>query len=645
MPQEVQQPPRKLGFLAILLITINSIMGTGIFFLPAVGAREAGLFSLFSWGIMGLIAIYFSMIFAELVGIFPREGGVYEYAKEAFGRFPSFLLGWMTLIAANVTIAMLIVGAITYIGPFLPSSALIVISLLFIFLFNFMAFKGLKTGTTMLLAFALITLGSVLGLLIPGLLGFDKANFTGWLAHPAAAGQPFWGLASLVFVTIFFIAETFFGWETSTFLAEKVRNPRKLMPRVMVTATVIIAVVSFLFVVSSFNIIPWQVFGQSLTPLSDLAAKVYGASAVPVYSLLVYLAIIGSVAGWIVASPNLIVALARDKLFITQLAKIHPKNETPYKAILFQTVFTSILVVIGAGNYETLLHMLVPLVLVLYASVVLSLIVIRRKVPRGDRPYVAPLGKAGPVLLILFTLGLILMWVVREHAAVQTLSLLGSFVLFGVPIYLMLFFYYDSHATIRFKNETAYLSFVVERLFFPHHVQRRFLANAQISGNVVLEVGASSGLVSKAIHRKGPAHQIIIEQPGPLPRLIRRRLGKAKHEVVVIEDEHIHRRLHPDVREVEEVFSFGILTSLEDEREYLRQLAKVMPLGSRIHFFDYVDMYKVIPNKEIVSDLEALKGVFRDAGFAVSITKRKGVLWNYLIIDGIRSDDPETVYI
>ena len=114
---------------------------------------------------MGIIAIYFSMIFAELVGMFPKEGGVYEYAKEAFGQFPSFLLGWMALIAANVTIAMLVVGAIKYIGPILPESLLITFSIAFIVIFNYIAYRGLKTGAVMLVVFAFITLISLFGII------------------------------------------------------------------------------------------------------------------------------------------------------------------------------------------------------------------------------------------------------------------------------------------------------------------------------------------------------------------------------------------------------------------------------------------------------------------------------------------------
>jgi len=109
---------RELSFKAILLITINSIIGTGIFFLPSVGTKYAGPMSIISWIIMSVIAIYISMCFAELVSMFPKAGGVYEYSKQAYGRFTSFLIGWITLIAGNITIVMLVVGAIQYILPY-----------------------------------------------------------------------------------------------------------------------------------------------------------------------------------------------------------------------------------------------------------------------------------------------------------------------------------------------------------------------------------------------------------------------------------------------------------------------------------------------------------------------------------------------
>ena len=315
-----------LSFRAILLITINSIMGTGIFFLPAVGAKFAGPASILSWVLLSIVAIYIGMCFAELSSMFPKAGGVYEFCKQAYGRFWSFIIGWITLIAGYITIAMLIVGAIHYLVPVDIPWIKISTSLLYIFVFNYIAFRGMKTSAFMLVTFAFITLGTLFALIIPGLFRLNIANFSPFFVFPASA----------TFVAIFFIAETFFGWETATFLAGETKDSKKVMPKALIYSTVIIAVICILFVVTSLGAINWSIFGESSTPLSDLGKLHYGNIGVPVFTILVYLAIIGSVAGWIVSAPRLILAMAEDKLFLSQFSKVHPKYFTPYKAILFQ---------------------------------------------------------------------------------------------------------------------------------------------------------------------------------------------------------------------------------------------------------------------------------------------------------------------
>ena len=83
-----------LSYRVILLITINSIIGSGMFFLPAIGAKYAGPASLISWGILSATAIYTAIVFAELVSMFPKAGGIYEFCKQAYGSFVSFMVGW-----------------------------------------------------------------------------------------------------------------------------------------------------------------------------------------------------------------------------------------------------------------------------------------------------------------------------------------------------------------------------------------------------------------------------------------------------------------------------------------------------------------------------------------------------------------------
>ena len=152
---------RVLGLPAVLLITINSIIGSGMFFLPGIAALYSGPSSIIAWVILAVIAVYTSMCFGELVSMFPTAGGIYEFSKQAYGRFTSFIIGWMAWLVGNITTAMLVVGAIQYLLPIAGvevTIAKITISIFWVIAFNAMAYRGMKTSSFMLITFSLITL-------------------------------------------------------------------------------------------------------------------------------------------------------------------------------------------------------------------------------------------------------------------------------------------------------------------------------------------------------------------------------------------------------------------------------------------------------------------------------------------------------
>ncbi|MGM5481651.1 MAG: amino acid permease, partial [Nanobdellota archaeon] len=373
----------------------------------------------------------------------------------------------------------------------------------------------------------------------------------------------------------------------------------------------------------------WSELASSITPLADLASAVYGPWIVPVYSILVYLAIIGSVAGWIVAAPNLLVALAKDKLFPPSFAKPHPKTGTPYKAIIFQTIVTSGLVMIGAGSYETLLHLLVPMLLVLYMSVVLSLLFIRKKHPAFDG-YIAPGGKFGPIALIFLTLGMIVMWAFNQSDAVHTLKIIGGFVLIGIPVFMLMNFHYNPHATVSFHEKTAELSRLFERLFLPKKIRRRLLYGLN-ERQRVLFLGAGSGLLIKELPHPDE-HITVIEHSSALAKKLTGRFPQIR----VINDHHAISRIHPSVETADVLISVSLLSHIQDISAYLKHIHDILPENAKIRFFDYADFYKVIPNS--IPSVAELREIFTQNGFAVKVEKIKGLFWSYLIVEGIKSE-------
>lgn len=630
---------KTLSFPVILIITINSIMGTGIFFLPALGAKLAGPMSLISWLIMAILAMGVSLIFAELVGMYPFAGGVYEYTKQAFGPLVSFLVGWLTMIAGNVTIAMLVVGAVQYLSPVLPSLIKIIISIGFILAFNFMAFRGMQTSAVMLVAFGIVTLLSVLGLTIPGLLHFNVNNFTPFATHPI----------SVMLLTVFFIAETFFGWETATFLAEETKDAKHVMPKAMWLGTLIIAIIVLTFVLSSLGSIHWTEFGLSETPLADLATLHYGGGATIIFSLLVYLSIIGSVAGWIVSAPRLLMSLAQDKLFIPHLADIHPRFKTPHKSILFQTILTSILVIIGAGSYETLLHLLLPIVLILYTTVIISFLLLRYKKPDQERPFKIWAGKTLGFVLIIVLISLIVTWVILDSGALHTLELAGGFLVLGVPIFFLLMFYYNPDAIILFMESFAHLHLLFEGINIPKKVRKEIVYSLpDLKGKKVLDFGSGVGTMSKHLmkHVGEDGHIIAIDMSKKNLNILEKRLKKRKHtNFTILHDPHQISRVHPDVPFIDIVVSVGMLSYIQDMKKVLKELHRLLPENGGICFVEYIDFFWFLPNAGWLKDEQKLLELFQETGFKVELVKTNGLFWKYLFIYGKKTRHMERVFI
>ena len=160
---------RVLGYKTILALTITSVMGSGMFFGAALGASYAGNASLISWIILGIIAVYISAFFGELVAMFPKAGGVYEFSKHAYNRFFSFLIGWTAWLVGNLTTALLVVAAIDYLIPDPGQFWLkIGISISFILILNIIAYFGIEASAFVLVLFAFVALSIILSVVIPG---------------------------------------------------------------------------------------------------------------------------------------------------------------------------------------------------------------------------------------------------------------------------------------------------------------------------------------------------------------------------------------------------------------------------------------------------------------------------------------------
>jgi basic amino acid/polyamine antiporter, APA family len=634
---------RSLGYATIVALSVTSMVGTGMFLGQGIASEISGNMSLISWGILSLISIYVAMCFGELASLFPNAGGVYEFAKQSYGRFFSFLIGWVTWLVGNITTAVVIVAAINYVVPsdytlpFLPHLSTDLIKILFavvfILLLNYVAYRGVEASAKVLIAFAAITIAVVLLLLIPGFTHVSASNF-----------HPFWQDTSvienwrLILLTLFFIMETYFGWEAATFLAEETKDPEQVIPRGILITTIIVSALGFLFAVVLLGSFPF-LQGQ---PLHELSNMIYGPQAWLGIKALVFIALLGSAAGGIVANPRLILALSRDKLFLNSLAQVHERFQTPHKAIMFQTIITIIIVIIGFGEYAMLLSMLVPLALIMYVAVLIAVPILRMKLPHITRLFKVPFGTVGPLIVSGFFISIIAAWLYSSPTSIETFKLLLSFVFFGVPIYLLLMFYYDPDVIVRLNDFFAYFTLAFERVLIPRKIEKHIFTHIQdIQGKTVLEFGCGVGTVTRELAAKaGPTGIIYATDVSYTSvKIANRRIARRGHiNVRFIHDIHQVNRVHHSIPNVDIIVSVGMLGYLQDIKKVLKEMNALMPEGGKIIFVDYVDLFKVIPNVSWLSHREELIELFRECGFSVKVEKIKGLLWNYMFISGIKSE-------
>ncbi len=664
---------KSLSMPVIVLITINSIVGSGMFFLPAIGARVAGPSSIIAWVILSLTYIMVAMAFGELGSMYPKAGGIYEFAKQAYGRFTSFFVGWVAWLISNITIAMLVVAAIRYLLPrntgvialpFGMSMNILLFKLLFsifwVLLFHLMAFRGMKTSAIMLVTFSIITMIILLFIAIPSIMHFNIHNLSPFFIKSGITDN-----IGVILLATFLISETFFGLESVLFLSEETENPRKTIPRALILGMLIISLLTIVLVISSLGAVDWRVFsgikslpgsealifgGKVNAPFAYLAWKFMGALGLKVITLGTYIVILGAAAGWVVTGPRLILALAKDRLFLSQFANIHEKYHTPYKAIIFQFFSTTLFIILSffGSGYETLLRLLIPLVLLTMAGVLLTLIILRRKKPDAERPFRLPGGSFTAFLLILGHLALIVAWLMKESDAWGIFKLGMSFIFVGLPVYLLIEFYYDPKMITEVNDIFAYFNFFTEKIAVPRWLKRDVIGElGELKNKIVLEYGCSVGTLTIELAKAvGPAGRVYaVDLSKNELKITRRRIERAVWEseervhgkVHVIHDPLQTTRVHPSIGYADAIVSIGMLSYIQDVNKVLREMNEILPDEGRICFVEYLNFFRIFPNVEWLNNENRVRETFRKNGFVVHVEKRKGKLWDYIMIYGMKT--------
>ena len=385
----------------------GTMIGAGIFILPAIAAEGAGPASSISFGIAGFVALLAALSLAELATGMPISGGSYHYVNRGLGSFFGSIVGWGMWTGLMFASAFYMVGFGQYIVEsvgFLDGRALIVlIGILGLGLIVGMNYYGteessgaqnLMIGTEFLIV--LIYTGV-------GLFFIETAN----LVDFAPTGP------SGIVATTGTVFVTFLGFEIIATVAGEIKKPGKLIPLTMVLSVVGVTILYMIIMIVSTGVIPYQELGGSLVPVADVAVVFLGSIGVVAIVFAAVIAAISSSNSSILAASRVLFAMGRDNLMSDWLNATHDRFHTPHRAIIATGGVTAGLIGIGL-EVEAIVALLAEVAsfsfLVTYGLVHISLVVFRRAdppaydpdfaVPRLLYPIVPILGVALSVFVI-----------------------------------------------------------------------------------------------------------------------------------------------------------------------------------------------------------------------------------------------------
>ena len=422
---------RSLGFTDLLLITIGTVIGSGIYLVPSLVLRQTaghtGL-ALTVWAVAGLLSLLGALTYAELGGMKPEAGGLYAYLRDAFGPLAAFLYGWAAfLVIASGSIAALAVAFATYLAPLLPfhvPAALIsVITIAVVAAINIRGTRGSATVQN-------YTTGAKFGaLLLLSLLLIVRGN--GGAGVPAAPIEvPNGSLAAGLGAAMIGVLWAYEGWQYVTFSAGEAKDPQRTFPRAISIATFLLIV---LYLVANFGYV--RALGpagaaNSQRVAADAIATILGPIAGAVVSALILVSIFSALNGLILTTPRMYYAMARDGVFFQRLATVHPRFGTPAFAILTLTAWGAILA--ASGTFSQLLTYAVFTGWIFYALGALAVIVLRRTEPNAARPFRVPGYPVTPLLFVIAAVLLVINTIVTQPG-ISSIGL--GFVALGAPAF------------------------------------------------------------------------------------------------------------------------------------------------------------------------------------------------------------------
>lgn len=331
---------RPLGLWSATALVVGSIIGSGVFLLPA-SLAPYGASSLIGWVVTLFGAVMLALTFAKLASRWPQTGGPYTFARAGFGDLAGFVIAWSYWISTwttNAAIAVAFAGSLGSIFPALTSTPLRSAACALAALWTCIAINLLgmrevgraQVVLTVLKFVPLLVFGGIAVWFVDG-SHYQSLNPTGQ------------SLPHAVNATVALTLWALLGLEAATVPAGSIDNPERTVPRATVLGTVLAGLATILACSAVLGLLPAEQLAQSTAPMADAARALWGPAAGVGIAAIAAVSCLGALNGWVLISAQVPMAAARDGVMPAVFARLDRRG-TPAAGVLIAGLLATLLV-------------------------------------------------------------------------------------------------------------------------------------------------------------------------------------------------------------------------------------------------------------------------------------------------------------
>lgn len=454
-PGDDKRLRKDFGTIGLLFTAVGSIIGSGWLFGALNAAEMAGPAAIFSWAVGAVIFILIGLTYAELGTMFPHSGGVARYPQYSHGSFASFIIGWITWVAAAAVAPIEVLACVQYAKNYLPwiqtlkdgvpvltaPGLAVSIGLMAVFtIVNFFGVRWFARINNILVWWKLFIIVLVVVALIA--VSFNGSHFSGTTGFaPYGASGIFSAVSSAG------IAFAFLGFRQGVELAGETDNPKRNVPLTVVGSVVICGIIyvalQFAFIgatpTDAITAEGWAKIGEHIYSGSGTPAQFGPLAALAGTVGLVWLAVLlyadaiispadtGLIYNGV--SARISYAMGRNRNAPKQLSAVS-KNGVPWISLLLAFVIGCLFFLPFPG-WQSLVGFVTSATVLSFGAGPLVLLALRRRLPERERPFRLPLAWVISFLAI-WASNLVVYWTGWEKDRFLFIAVAIGFVLYGV---------------------------------------------------------------------------------------------------------------------------------------------------------------------------------------------------------------------